>query len=113
MKSHVASIHEGKKAFKCGICDERFSQNGSLKRHMISRHESRKSLDGKKPFKCFICKYSCYDKSDLKKHFDSVHEGKKAFKCEMCGKRFSQKGQMNRHIASSACEERRIDGSAI
>ena len=80
---------------------------------MISRHESRKSLEGKKPFKCFICNYSCYDKSDLKKHFDSVHEGKKAFKCEMCGKRFSQKGHMNRHIASSACEERRIDGSAI
>jgi hypothetical protein len=113
LKTHVASFHERKRAFKCGICDERFSQNGSLKRHMISRHESRKSLDGNKPFKCFICNYSCYDKSDLKKHFDSVHEGKKAFKCEMCGKRFSQKGHMNRHIASSACEERRIDGSAI
>ena len=39
-------VHEGKKPLKCDICDHIFSQNGSLKRHMLPVH------DGYKTFKC-------------------------------------------------------------
>ena len=47
MKEHISEIHEeGKKPFKCDICDHCFSQNGSLKIHMLPVH------DEKKPFKC-------------------------------------------------------------
>ena len=31
LKKHIESFHEGKKAFRCNICDLRFTQNGGLK----------------------------------------------------------------------------------
>ena len=70
MKSHVASVHEGKKPFKCDICDYSCSQKGHMKTHVESVHE------GKKSFKCDICDYSCSQKSGMKTHVESVHEGK-------------------------------------
>ena len=43
MNKHVASVHEGKKAFKCRICDKSFSEKGSVKRHVSRIHESKKA----------------------------------------------------------------------
>ena len=70
-KSHIVSIHEkslnciichstfaeksnfnkhdGKKSFKCNVCDASFTSNPSLKKHMLSSHEKRK------PYNCNIC----------------------------------------------------------
>ena len=45
LKSHIVSIHEGKKGFKCTICDARFARKGEMNVHIASVHE------GKKPFK--------------------------------------------------------------
>ena len=42
MTIHVASVHEGKKPFKCDVCGYRLSQKGSLKRHVASVHEGKK-----------------------------------------------------------------------
>ena len=39
-------VHEVKKPLKCGSCDHNFSQNGSLKIHILS------VSDGNKTFKC-------------------------------------------------------------
>ena len=30
MNHHVASVHGGKKPFKCNICDANFSENGNM-----------------------------------------------------------------------------------
>jgi hypothetical protein len=49
----VASVHEGKKPFKCEVCDYSCSQKSIMKSHVVSAHE------GKKPFKCNICDYRC------------------------------------------------------
>ena len=62
MKSHVASFHEGKKPFKCDICDHSFSQKRDLNTHVASVHEE------KKQFKCDICNYCCFLKQHMKQH---------------------------------------------
>ena len=94
MKTHVVSVHEGKKPFKCDICDYNCSQKSVMNRHVASVHQE------KKPFKCNICDYSCFQKKDMKKHIASVHEGKKPFKCDICDYSSSQKGNLKTHVAS-------------
>ena len=49
MKIHVATVHEGKKTFKCDICNANFGQKSTLNKHVATVHE------GKKQFKCDIC----------------------------------------------------------
>ena len=37
--------------------------------------------------------------ADLRIHRDTMHAGEKKYKCKDCGKLFSQKGSLNRHMA--------------
>ena len=81
MEKHFATVHGGKKPFKCEICNHNVSQKGNvsvnyhhhLEKHIVVVHEE------KKPFKCEICEYKCSEKGSLKHHVASVHEGKKQF----------------------------------
>ena len=66
MNTYVATVHEGKKPFKCDHCNSSFGIKRSLKRHIATIHE------GKKPFKCDIGQ-----KFELNKHVATVHEGHK------------------------------------
>ena len=45
-KEKNITVHEGKNAFQCEVCDKRFSQNSTMNRHIASIHE------GIKAFKC-------------------------------------------------------------
>jgi KRAB domain-containing zinc finger protein len=71
LKRHVLSVHEGKKPFKCNICDATFAKNSNMKNHFSAVHE------GKKPFKCIICDATFSENRNMKNHFSEVHEGKK------------------------------------
>ena len=55
MNQHVATVHEGKKPFKCDICNFSCSQKSNMKKHVAAVHE------GNKPFKCAICDYSFFN----------------------------------------------------
>ena len=48
MKKHAATVHEGKKAFKCDICKTDFTSKHDMKGHIKTFHEENK------PFKCEI-----------------------------------------------------------
>ena len=64
MRKHIVSVHEGKKLFKCEICDYTCSQKKEMKKHIGLVHE------GKKTFKCVIC----YDLQLFKKdHHEETH----------------------------------------
>ena len=41
---HIATVHEGKKAFKCDICHSRFGKKVCLKRHVTTVHEGKKTI---------------------------------------------------------------------
>ena len=49
MTRHTASIHEGRKPFKCEVCEKSFAEKSKLGSHMLSVH------DRKKPFNCKEC----------------------------------------------------------
>jgi uncharacterized Zn-finger protein len=42
LKTHVASIHERKKLFKCDICEKNFSQRQAMKNHFAIVHEEKR-----------------------------------------------------------------------
>ena len=68
MNGHIESVHEGKKSFKCNVCDTAFSEKSYLNGHIESIH------DRKKPFQCNICDASFSQKGDMNEHIESVHE---------------------------------------
>ena len=54
----------------------------------------------RKQHHCSICGRSCQSQADLIKHM-RVHTGERPFKCQTCGKGFSQTYNLNRHVATS------------
>ena len=39
LNKHVASVHKGKKPFKCDICDYSCSQKQQMKQHVEKKHD--------------------------------------------------------------------------
>ena len=67
-ESATASVHDGKKPFKCESCDNSFHLKENLQEHVTTVHE------GKMPFKCDLCDYDCLSKEAMQQHIVSVHE---------------------------------------
>ena len=42
MNNDVATVHEGKKQFKCDICNTKFGIKSDLNRHVATVHEGKK-----------------------------------------------------------------------
>ena len=47
MKRHVESVHEGKKPFKCELCDYTCAEKGNLKVHVESFMRERSNSNVK------------------------------------------------------------------
>ena len=80
LQSHKSSVYEKE---KCSICDKSYSNTSSLKKHIASVHEKKKS------HMCSICDYSSLRKDGLKSHIASVHGNNKLHKCPICDYRIS------------------------
>ena len=152
MKTHISAVHEGQKPYTCEICSRCFSQKVHLKGHFVSAHEGKQpwrkgtetlkfnknqgktaNSDGngsyveikeeyhqptlelkietldpleirekqrEKSFKCNICPKGFTTKGNMKTHVSAVHEGKKSYTCEVCDTCFAQKVQLKLHFAS-------------
>jgi uncharacterized Zn-finger protein len=54
-------VHSGENPYKCHVCDEAFTQSGSLTAHL-------RVHSGEKPYKCHVCEYACAQRRSLTRH---------------------------------------------
>ena len=118
LKGHVLSVHEGKKVYRCTICNACFVKASRMKRHMVLSH-GKVNLSNSKPkeilkmnladeiekVNCDQCGEKFVSKRELKAHILSVHEGKKVYGCSICKACFTDGGKMKRHMISAHGKE--------
>lgn len=75
--------------FQCGHCSLSFADPTKLRAHVVTHNNER-------PFKCGFCSRTFAGATTLNNHV-RTHTGQKPFTCEKCGKSFSQASQMSRH----------------
>jgi len=87
-------MHSGEKPHKCCEpgCSKAFSRNEALIRHKLAHA-------GVKPHICNEpgCAKAFRTKSDLNVH-KRLHSGQKPYQCCQCGKSFSQKSYLKKHV---------------
>ena len=101
---HIESlkVNEGKKPFKCEICNLSFATKISKFCHETNVHiEKHLSREGKvhteEKFKCETCDKVFTARRSLRDHKVSVHDGKKRFKCEICNLNFAYRRTLRAH----------------
>ena len=79
---------------QCPECDDDFSDKSSLKYHIKSKHENKKST-------CHICgKTMALSKESLKSHIKRVHSAGPSFFCDQCDYSTTLKKALKYHIDS-------------
>ena len=97
------------KNFPCVSCDQIISDEKTLRKHMKSKHVHR-SIE--KKWACTECDYSTDLICDYRRHF-VTHSKVKAYKCDTCGKSFTQKFNFTRHIKSVHTKESNMSGKFV
>ena len=93
LRSHMPS-HSDEKAFICETCGKQYKSRNALVGHM-NLHTANAS----RPISCKLCIKTFRWDSGLYKHMITTHSGRKSHQCSVCGKQFSGKFYLTRHMA--------------
>ena len=102
LKKHITAVHEGIKAFKCSLCDKKFSFKNALYTHNKSVHERKKS------HMCAQCGASFSRATTLSRHIKGVHEKETPYVCKICNHGFKQNGNLKYHMDTVHKEKENI-----
>lgn len=92
------------KDFKCDECEQSYSSNFTLIRHISSIHILENKIH-----KCDECKKVFYDNAILAKHFKNKHPDKKrTYKCDECEISFTRNNSLTNHIKNYHILENKI-----
>ncbi|XP_030015900.1 B-cell lymphoma 6 protein homolog isoform X2 [Sphaeramia orbicularis] len=89
LKDHMVQVHNDK-PYKCDCCQAAFRYKGNLASHKTVH-------TGAKPYHCNICGAQFNRPANLKTHI-RIHSGEKPYKCETCGSRFVQVAHLRAHV---------------
>ncbi|XP_004525056.1 zinc finger protein 70 [Ceratitis capitata] len=94
LRRHMLT-HVEEKAHACSFCPKRFARSDHLKKHVLNLHHT-------KEFKCDQCNSAFARSVDLTKHIETRHgsdpQAHKVHTCEYCGKKFTSKTYLRKHI---------------
>uniref|UniRef100_U5EU65 Putative gonadotropin inducible transcription factor n=1 Tax=Corethrella appendiculata TaxID=1370023 RepID=U5EU65_9DIPT len=91
----ISTAHVGH--IKCQLCPKSFKIYGNLEQHLQKIHSD--SFD----FACAQCNARCDTKETLDQHY-TTHLSGKPFSCLRCGKDFTRKYHLDRHLNHTACD---------
>lgn len=87
-----AIVHSAPKMFPCDVCHKSYKSQDHLDIHHQTSHASDTSL-----LTCSTCGDTFNNFSELIKH-DSTHSVDKPYHCRFCGKSYSQKSILRKHL---------------
>ncbi|XP_005097013.1 zinc finger protein 544 [Aplysia californica] len=91
-------IHEKEKQFSCDLCKKKFLRARELISH-------KRTHTGERPYSCAVCSQKFVSASSLRRHellhnreSDESRQLVSSYGCDICGKVFAQKGNLNVHL---------------
>ena len=89
---HMKIVHENRKDFMCSACGKEFGSRYDLNQHFEFYHQT-----GTPVISCSICDREFTKQEHLKMHHSAVHTDN-TFDCQSCGRGFSYKSALDRHV---------------
>ncbi|CAG0900450.1 unnamed protein product, partial [Darwinula stevensoni] len=104
-RRHVRG-HVGDRPHRCEACGMGFSRKDILSRHMTVAADAEFTWSGKTQGSpllhfCRLCDYRSTRRTDLARHV-RTHTGVRPYDCGECGRRFTQKANLTRHLTVAA-----------
>ena len=114
MKTHIHTVYECQKNYKCESCGKTFAQGGHLNMHIHTVHEDHKDY--------ITLSSNCFEETHLynswrlqelqiwvmwkklsalhhlKDQIKTVHDGRKDHKCDICNKNFALERKLKEHF---------------